>query len=131
MAISHLSSGEAASVRPLGEALDETSTVALFKDEHLEVMRIFLPIGKRMPEHAVDGPVTLQCIEGEIDVVTGNTHKVIRGADLLYLAAGVPHALRAIRNSSLLVTIVLLRGSDTPGTANARRIHHDNALHEK
>jgi quercetin dioxygenase-like cupin family protein len=131
MAISHLSSGDVASVRPLGDELDQTSTTAYFKDEHLEVMRIFLPVGKRMAEHAVDGPVTLQCIEGEIDVVTGNTHKVIRSADLLYLAAGVPHALKAIRNSSLLVTIVLLRASDKPGLASARRIHHDNALHEK
>lgn len=94
-------------------------------------MRIFLPIGKHMAEHAVDGPVTLQCIEGEIDVVTGNTHKVIRSADMLYLAAGVPHELRAIRNSSLLVTVVLLRTSDKPGIASQRRVHHDNALQDK
>ena len=130
MAMSHLSSGQVASVRPLGDELDETSTIALFKDKHLEVMRIFLRAGKRIAGHAVDGAVTLQCIEGEVDVITGDTHMVIRSADLLYLAAGVAHELLAIRNSSLLITIVLLWGSDTPALASERRIYHDNALNE-
>lgn len=108
MAISHLSSGEVASLLPLGDKLEQTPTTAFFKDERLEVMRIVLPAGKRMPAHAVDGPITVQCIEGEVDFGMGDTHRVIRTGDLLYLAAGVPHELAAIKNSSLLVTIVLL-----------------------
>lgn len=128
MAILHLSSGEVVNIRPLGADLDETSTNAFFKDPHLEVMRIFLPSGKRMAKHAVDGPITLQCIEGEVDVITGDTHKVIRSDDILYLAAGIAHELVAIRNTSILVTIVLLRTPDRPGPASERRIHHDDSL---
>src|SRR4029079_10150267 len=67
VAISHLSSGEVASLLPLGDMLEQTRTTALFKEERLEVMRIVLPAGKGMPVHAVDGPVTVQCIEGEVD----------------------------------------------------------------
>lgn len=130
MAISHLSSGNVASIRPFGDALDETSTNAFFKDEHLEVMRVFLRAGKRIEEHAVDGPVTVQCIEGEVDVVTGDTHRVIRSTDLLYLAGGVAHELFAIQNSSLLVTIVLMHASEMTGSASGRRMHHDEALVE-
>lgn len=131
MAILHLSSGEVLNVRPLGDELDQTSTNAFFKDPHLEVMRIFLPAGKRMAQHAVDGPITVQCIEGEVDVVTGDTHKVLRSDDLLYLAAGVSHELLAIRKSSLLITIVLLQALDTPGAASERRMDHDDALKTK
>lgn len=112
MAISHLSSGEIASLLPLGEKLEETPTTAFFKDERLEVMRIVLPAGKRMPAHAVAGSSTVQCIEGEVNLEMGNTHKVIRVGDLLYLAAGVQHELVAVKNSSLLVTIAL---SGPPG----------------
>lgn len=128
MAISHLSSGEVASVRPLGDELDQSSTNAFFKDEHLEVIRIFMPADKRIAGHAVDGPITVQCIEGEVDVIMGNTHKVIRTGDLLYLASGIEHELVAVRNASLLVTIVILGPSDTPGIASERRIHHDAEL---
>lgn len=128
MATLHLSSGEAVNIRPLGAELDETSTNAFFKDPHLEVMRIFLPAGKRMGNHAVDGPITVQCIEGEVDVITGDTHKVIRSDDILYLAAGVEHELLAIKNTSVLLTIVLLKASDTLGPASARRIRHDDLL---
>lgn len=106
MAISHLSSGEIASLLPLGDKLEQTPTTAFFKDERFEVMRIVLRAGKRMPAHAVDGPMTVQCIEGEVDLSMGNTHRTMRTGDLLYLAAGVPHELAAIKNSSLLVTVV-------------------------
>lgn len=115
MAISHLSSGEVASMLPLGDKLEQTPTTAFFKAERLEVMRIVLPAGKRMPAHAVDGPITVQCIEGEVDLGMEGTHRVIRTGDLLYLAAGVRHELAAIKNSSLLVTIVLQGPSDVPG----------------
>lgn len=128
MAILHLSSGESVNIHPLGQELDETSTNAFLKDPHLEVMRMFLPAGKRIAEHAVDGPITLQCIEGEIDIITGNTHKVIRSNDILYLAGGVPHELLAIRNTSILLTIVLLQGTTVHGPATERRIRHDESL---
>jgi quercetin dioxygenase-like cupin family protein len=108
MAISHLSSGEIASMLPLGEALANTPTTAIFKDTHLEVIRIVLTAGKRMPKHAVDGPITVQCIEGEVDLEVDGTHRKVRAGDLLYLSGGVAHDLTAIVNSSLLVTIALL-----------------------
>lgn len=128
MATLHLSSGEAVSIRPSGADVDETSTIAFFKDPHLEVMRIFLPAGKRMANHAVDGPITVLCIDGEVDIITGDAHKVIRSDDIFYLAAGVEHELLAIKNTSILLTIVLLQTADTPGPASTRRIRHDDSL---
>jgi quercetin dioxygenase-like cupin family protein len=128
MAIPHLSSGGVTSLLPLGDKLEQTPTTAFFKDERLEVMRIVLPAGKRMPAHAVDGPITVQCIEGEVDIGMDSTHTVIRAGDLLYLAGGVSHELTAIRNASLLVTVVLLRPSAQPGIASERRMLHDDDL---
>ncbi len=128
MALPHLSSGEVTNLLPLGDKLEQTPTTAFFKDERLEVMRIVLPAGKRMPAHAVDGPITVQCIEGEVDFGMGDAHRIIRAGDLLYLAGGVPHELTAIRNASLLVTVVLLGPSERPGIAGERRVHHDDEL---
>ena len=115
MAISHLSSGEVASLLPLGDMLEQTPTTALFKEERLEVMRIVLPAGKGMPVHAVDGPVTVQCIEGEVDLEMNEGHQILHTGDLIYLAAGVPHALTAFQNTSILVTVVLVSPDELAG----------------
>jgi quercetin dioxygenase-like cupin family protein len=118
MAISHLASGEVASLLPLNDRLEQTPTTALFKDEQLEVMRIVLSKSKRVPEHAVDGAITIQCIEGEVTIHMGNTEKTVLPGDLLYMAPGTPHELFADKNSSLLVTIAL------PHSPNhAERLH--------
>ncbi|HEY8100706.1 MAG TPA: hypothetical protein VIF82_08115 [Burkholderiaceae bacterium] len=107
MAIEHLSSGEITSVLPLGDKLKQTPTMAFFKDPHLEVLRMILPAGRHVPGHAVDGPITVQCIEGEVSVDMAGTKKIVHPGDLLYIAAGIRYELLAIKDSSLLVTIAL------------------------
>lgn len=110
MAIPHLSSGQVASVLPLGEMLADAKTTALFKGPNLEVMRMVLPAGKKIAPHHVSGPITIHCLEGEVGVGVGveNQRQILRSGDLLYLAGNVKHDLLAISNSSLLVSVVLL-----------------------
>ncbi len=109
MAIHHALSGELISIRPLGEAITTARTSTLYKTQHLEVFRMVLVAGKLMPEHHVVGELTVQCLEGSIEFSIGTTRDVMRAGDLKCLAGGVPHALRAIENSSVLVTLVLPR----------------------
>lgn len=108
MSLPHLSSGQVASVLPLGPRLEQTPTAALFKESRLEVMRLVLATGKRFPAHAVAGPITLQCLEGEVEVGMDGSRRLLRQGDLVYLASGVTHDVTAISNASLLVTIVLV-----------------------
>ena len=68
MALPHASPGQPIDIRPLGDALAGTKTVALFKSRDLEVMRVVLLAGKSLPPHKVPGEITIQCIEGRIDV---------------------------------------------------------------
>ena len=46
MAIPHAASGQLINVQPLAGKLSEARTVALFKSEELEVMRLIVPAGK-------------------------------------------------------------------------------------
>ncbi len=108
MAIPHLASGQVASVLPLGPLLADAKTTALFKGPHLEVMRMILPAGKKIAPHHVNGPITIHCLEGEVDVGVENERQILRSGDLLYLAGDVAHDLIAITNTSLLVSVVLL-----------------------
>jgi quercetin dioxygenase-like cupin family protein len=111
MAIPHAQSGQVIDVRPLGASLTEERTIALFKTDDLEVMRLILTVGKSMPPHKVAGEITIQCIEGKIDVTLDGESNVLEAGQLMYLARNVVHGVVAVEDASVLVTIALLRPS--------------------
>lgn len=108
MSIPHLTSGQTTSVKPLGVDLKNTPTTALFKVPHMEVARLVLLAGKQMPPHAVAGPMTMQCLEGEIEIAFDGGSRRLRQGDLIYLAGNVRHDVTAVSDASVLMTIVLL-----------------------
>lgn len=110
MAIHHALSGEMIDIRPLGDAIKTSRTSMLYKTQHLEVFRLVLAAGKHMPEHSVVGEITVQCLEGSIEFSIGPTRDVMRSGDLKCLAGGVLHAVKALEDSTVLVTL-LLHGS--------------------
>jgi quercetin dioxygenase-like cupin family protein len=107
MAIHHAASGELIDIRPLGDALKTEQTKALYKSQQLEVFRIVLLAGKSMPEHRVDGELTMQCLEGSIEFSVAGAAQLLRQGGLICLAGGVPHALKAVEDASVLVTLML------------------------
>lgn len=110
MAQPHLQSGQIGSVLPLGSSLTKTPSYALLKAAQLEVIRVVLMAGKSMPEHQVQGEITVQCLEGVAEFRAGTEMHRMRAGDFLHLDGGVPHALTAREDASLLVTICLLPG---------------------
>lgn len=113
MAIPHAVAGQPIDVRPLGAALRAARTVALFKSDDLEVMRIVLLAGKSVPPHAVPGEISLQCLEGRVALTSGAgaeaKTEVLSAGQLVYLAGGALHSLLGVEDASVLVTIVLHR----------------------
>ena len=107
MAIRHALSGELINIRPLGGAITTALSATLYKTQHLEVFRMVLLAGKEMPEHEVVGELTVQCLEGSVEFSIGTSRDVMRSGDLKCLAGGIPHSLRAIEDSSVLVTLLL------------------------
>ena len=107
MAIEHASPGQAVDVTPLGSRLRDSRTTALFKSADLEVMRVVLVAGKSLPPHKVVGEITVQCIEGSLDVTVDGKSHVLRPGQLLYLGGDVVHGVTALEDSSALVTVAL------------------------
>ncbi|MFZ2388484.1 MAG: hypothetical protein WAW69_11870 [Polaromonas sp.] len=108
MAIAHAASGQIVDVQPLADKLSEERTVALFKTDGIEVMRLVMPAHKSTPTHKVKGEVTIHCLEGEVDLImAGQQSRRMRAGQLVWLEGSVDHALTAVQDSSLLVTIVL------------------------
>ena len=107
MAIAHAASGQLIDVQPLAGQLCDTRTVALFKSNELEMMRLVMPAGKSMPAHGVKGETTIHCLEGEVELSLNSQTQRMQAGQLVWLEGGVNHALTAVKNSSLLVTISL------------------------
>ena len=106
MALSHAQPGEVVDVRPFGHQLTDARTTTLIKTGRMEVVRIVMKAGKQISEHEAPGEIIVQCLEGDITFTTMGEAKKLRTGDMLYLAANEPHALEAIEDSSVLLTIV-------------------------
>lgn len=107
MAVPHAKPGEIIDIRPLGPNLGSSHTMALVKTANLEVLRLVIPAGKEIPSHKAPGEITVQCLEGRVVFTTETEIVELTAGQLLFLTAAEPHALKAIEDSSLLVTLLL------------------------
>lgn len=112
MAIPHAASGELIDIGPMnsmGGAFDEKASTTLVRAKNLEVFRLVLPAGKVLQEHKAAGAITIQCLEGVIELRAHGRNQRMQSGQLVYLADAEPHAVTALENSSLLITIQLHR----------------------
>lgn len=109
MAIEHALPGQPVDIQPLGSSLSTARTTALFKSDDLEVMRLVLLAGKSLPAHRVPGEITIQCIEGSLDVTIEGDSRMLHAGQLMYLGRNALHAVRAVEDASALVTVSLKR----------------------
>ncbi len=106
MAITHAAPGEIIDVRGPAGAGDSRT---LIRTDHLEIFRYALPAGKYVDTHTAAGLMVIQCIEGSVEFAAlGKTQQLTPGA-MLYLRDHEPHALRALSDTVLLITILLHR----------------------
>ncbi len=113
MSIPHAQPGDVIDVRPLADQLATSITKTLIKTQHVEVIRMVLPAGKVMSEHKAPGEIIVQCLEGDVTFTTMGEPKNLRAGDMLYLAAGEPHELEAVEDSSFLLTILFYKSKAT------------------
>lgn len=110
MAIPHAYPGMPVDVRPLGEALAKNETTALVKNNDFEAIRLVLRQGKEVcHEHEVEGMITVYCIEGRVALTAGGATHELPAGYWTYLMRHDPHTLRALEDSSVLLTIMLHR----------------------
>jgi quercetin dioxygenase-like cupin family protein len=107
MALQHSQPGQVIGVAPLGEGLRAGVTSALFKSRQLELARIVLREGESMREHQAPGEITLQCLEGLLELSTPAGTQQLRPGQLIHLLKREPHALKALQDSSALLTMCL------------------------
>jgi len=115
MALQHARSGERIALQRGEDDIANFTSIALIKTDHMELIRLVLPKEKPMPEHYVEGEMTLLCLEGEIAFDAHGRTTILQPNEMVYLAGGEPHALRANRDAVALMTILLHPGDNGGG----------------
>lgn len=109
MAIQHASPTEVIDLSPLGDDVHQTPTTTLIKTDSLEVIRLVLPAGKAIKPHHVAGEITVQCLEGRVAFHAEESNIELTTGTMIYLAGSTVHSLKAVEDSTVLVTILLPR----------------------
>lgn len=112
MALHHAAPGEIVEIGPLGDRLADAINVTLLRSENIQVFRVVLRKGEEFSDHAVPGEITVQCIEGLVDFSCHDKVQQLAPGQLLYLNGGEVHALKALEDASVLVTIYHPRHPD-------------------
>lgn len=83
----------------------------LYKHAGRTVALFVMEAGAHLPEHAADGLVTVQAVEGQIDVGAAGDTRALRAGMMLVLAPGVRHDVRATAGAAFLLHVALGGGA--------------------
>ncbi len=84
----------------------ERHSRTLVKEGALRVTLISLRAGGHVAPHHADGPITVQVLEGDIELgVAGSDHRLLPG-DLLVVDKGIEHEVRSQDGGTFLLTVV-------------------------
>ena len=108
MALKHAKSAEVVSLLSSVDSSQAPISQALVSSPEIELMRLILKAGKQLPPHAVAGPITLYCHQGSVEVRAGGVWQTMSESDLMYVEGGAEHALHALTDAIVLVTIFRL-----------------------
>ncbi|SCW66345.1 hypothetical protein SAMN02927924_01932 [Sphingobium faniae] len=110
MAIPHCRSGDISRLGSIDDAM--TRTVALARTASFEAIHLVVRAGEAIPPHRVAGSLTLYCIAGHVRFEGGSSPE-LRAGEWLFLDPGTPHAVEAVADSSLLLTILFDKSDET------------------
>jgi quercetin dioxygenase-like cupin family protein len=106
MALQHAQSGAVVDLNGEGRPPGPLQTRALVKSDSFEAIQLELPAGKEVPAHQVAGEFTLLCLEGSVVIGVEDRDVELASGQWIYFEGGVRHSVKAIEDSSLLLTII-------------------------
>lgn len=82
-------------------------TMVLTKSDKMRIVLRALHAGSELPTHKADGQISLQVLEGQIEFAADGRTVTMKRGQLLVLAGGAPHSLRAVEESAILITLAV------------------------
>jgi quercetin dioxygenase-like cupin family protein len=79
--------------------------MTLIETDDLHVVRLALHAGEQSRKHRACGELTLQCLTGKLAFTAEGKTQFLSAGQLLFLKAGRQHELKAVDDSTALLTI--------------------------
>ena len=98
--------GQIVFLHPLTASGETSSLTTFVKTPQVAVIQLIVPAGRDVPTHEVQGELIIHCLEGLFALSTLGKAYELKAGQLLHLLIDEPFSIRAIEDSSLLVTIV-------------------------
>lgn len=73
----------------------------------LRLLLFTFEAGGSLPEHRAPGQVVIHCLEGDLAVKAGDDQHRLGAGEAIVLEPGVPHAVEAVAESEMLLTVVV------------------------
>lgn len=105
MAIHHARPGELIDLASWPHDVTPGQSHTLIKTDNLTVARLVLEKDKTIKEHQVPDPIVIHCISGRFELTTSRARQVLTAGQLVYLPGDDPHALTAMDDTIVLLTI--------------------------
>ncbi len=106
VATHHASPSEIVDLETWAQDLPYEHAKVIAKTSEMELALLVYPAGGEFSSHRVSGPIVVHCIKGEIEFEAMGTSNILTSGQLVYLEPNEPHALRAIKHSIVLLTII-------------------------
>jgi quercetin dioxygenase-like cupin family protein len=106
MAQPHATFGQVIAAGPLGADWPAGQSLTLVREPDLQISRLVLPAGHQLKPHRVPQQLVIQCLEGQVVFETMGRQLTLNPGDLCHLPPDETHAVHAIENSSVLLTLI-------------------------
>ncbi len=87
-----------------GWAETDCNGITLFKTDNLTTVLICMHTGSRIGENSIDGTVTLQIVEGEVELTAEEDVLTLHTGQLMMLHHNVTHSILATEETVMLLT---------------------------
>lgn len=84
---------------------EKITTKIILESSFSKEIRILLKQGQVMKEHKTKFPIVVQVLKGEIDFGVNNTTQNMQDGGIISLEGGVPHDLKAKKDSVIRLTL--------------------------
>ncbi len=112
MALKHAQALDIIDLHASDEVLGTSASNSLLKTGSLQLMRLVLAAGDKLPEHHVMDEAVIQCLLGHASVITPRRTCVLTSGKLLVLPAAEPHSVLAHSDTTLLLILQLRERSN-------------------
>ncbi len=83
----------------------DRNAMTVFKTNGMRIVLIALHEDAILKKHTADGIISVQVLEGEIIFSTDDQSVVIRKGQMIALHKGLPHSVKAIKETVFLLTL--------------------------